>query len=43
MSKTDVFLLRVIFQGLKTVQKCKIGSDLVRFELKTAKRAKSIG
>jgi len=43
MSKTGCFRLRVIFQGLKTVRKCKIGSDLVRFELKTAKRAKSIG
>ena len=43
MSKTDVFLLRVIFQGLKTVQKYKIGSDLVRFEFQIAKMAKSIG
>ena len=43
VSKTGCFLLCVIFQGLKTVQKCKIGSDLVRFELKTAKKAKSIG
>ena len=43
MSKTGCFLLCVIFQGLKTVQKYKIGLDLVRFELKTAKRTKSIG
>ena len=43
MSKTGCFLLCVIFQCLKTVQKYKIGSDLVRFELKTAKSAKSIG
>ena len=43
VSKTGCFLLCVIFQGLKTVRKCKLGSDLVRFELKTAKRAKSIG
>lgn len=43
VSKTGCFRLRVIFQGLKTVQKYKIGLDLVRFELKTAKRAKSIG
>ncbi len=40
MSKTGCFLLYVIFQVMKTVRKCKIGSDLVRFELKTAKRAK---
>ena len=43
VSKTGCFRLHVIFQGLKTVQKYKIGSDLVRFELKTAKTAKSIG
>ena len=43
VSKTGCFRLHVIFQGLKTVRKYKIGSDLVRFELKTAKRAKSIG
>ena len=43
VSKTGCFLLCVIFQGLKTVQKYKIGLDLVRFEFKTAKRAKSIG
>ena len=43
MSKTGCFLLHVFFQGLKTVRKCKIGLDLVRFEIKTAKRAKSIG
>ena len=43
MSKTGCFRLRVIFQGLKMVRKCKIGLDLVRFELKTAKSAKSIG
>ena len=43
MSKTGCFLLCVIFQGLKTVRKCKIGLDLVCFELKTAKSAKSIG
>ena len=43
MSKTGCFLLYVIFQVMKTVRKCKIGSDLVRFELKTAKSAKSIG
>ena len=43
MSKTGCFRLRVIFQGLKTVQKYKIGSDLVRFELKTAKMVQSIG
>ena len=43
MSKTGCFRLCVIFQGLKTVQKCKIGLDLVCFELKTAKSAKSIG
>ena len=43
VSKTGCFLLCVIFQVMKTVQKYKIGSDLVRFELKTAKMAKSIG
>jgi len=43
VSKTGCFLLCVIFQVMKTVRKYKIGSDLVRFELKTAKRAKSIG
>ena len=43
MSKTGCFRLRVILQVMKTVRKCKIGLDLVRFELKTAKRAKSIG
>ena len=43
MSKTGCFLLCVIFQVMKTVRKYKIGLDLVRFELKTAKRAKSIG
>ena len=43
MSKTDCFRLRVIFQGLKTVQKCKIGSDLVCFEFQIAKIAQSIG
>ena len=43
MSKTGCFRLRVIFQGLKTVRKYKIGLNLVRFELKTAKTAKSIG
>ena len=43
VSKTGCFLLYVIFQVMKTVRKCKIGLDLVRFELKTAKRAKSIG
>ena len=43
MSKTGCFLLCVIFQVMKTVQKYKIGLDLVCFELKTAKRAKSIG
>ena len=43
VSKTGCFRLHVIFQGLKTVRKCKIGLDLVRFELKTAKTAKSIG
>ena len=43
VSKTGCFRLRVIFQGLKTVQKYKIGLDLVCFEFKTAKRAKSIG
>ena len=43
MSKTDVFLLRVIFQGMKTVRKYKIGSDLVRFEFQIAKMAQSIG
>ena len=43
VSKTGCFRLRVIFKRLKTVRKCKIGLDLVRFELKTAKRAKSIG
>ena len=43
MSKTDCFRLRVIFQGLKTVQKCKIGSDLVCFEFQIAKMAQSIG
>ena len=43
MSKTGCFRLCVIFQVMKTVQKCKIGSDLVCFEFKTAKRAKSIG
>ncbi len=43
MSKTGCFLLCVIFQGLKTVQKYKIGLDLVRFEFQIAKMAKSIG
>ena len=43
VSKTGCFLLCVIFQVMKTVQKYKIGSDLVCFELKTAKRTKSIG
>ena len=43
VSKTGYFRLRVIFQGLKTVQKYKIGLDLVRFEFKTAKMAQSIG
>ena len=43
MSKTGCFLLHVIFQGLKTVQKYKIGLDLVRFEFQIAKMAKSIG
>ena len=43
VSKIGCFLLCVIFQGLKTVQKNKIGLDLVCFELKTAKMAKSIG
>ena len=43
VSKTGCFLLGVIFQGLKTVQKYKIGSDLVCFELQIAKMAKSIG
>ena len=43
VSKTGCFLLRVIFQCLKTVQKCKIGSDLVRFEFQIAKMAQSIG
>ena len=43
MSKTGCFRLRVIFQGLKTVRKCKIGLDLVRFEFQIAKMAKSIG
>ena len=43
MSKTGCFLLCVIFQGLKTVRKCKIGSDLVRFEFQIAKMAQSIG
>jgi len=43
MSKTGCFLLCVIFQVMKTVQKYKIGLDLVCFEFKTAKRAKSIG
>ena len=43
MSKTGCFLLCVIFQVMKTVQKYKIGSDLVRFEFQIAKMAKSIG
>ncbi len=43
MSKTGCFLLGVIFQVMKTVQKYKIGSDLVRLELKTSKMAQSIG
>ena len=43
VSKTSCFLLRVIFQGLKTVQKYKIGLDLVCFEFQIAKMAKSIG
>ena len=43
MSKTGCFLLRVIFQRLKTVRKCKIGLDLVCFEFQIAKMAKSIG
>ena len=43
VSKTGCFRLRVIFQGLKTVQKYKIGLDLVRFEFQIAKMAKSIG
>ena len=43
VSKIGCFQLCVIFQGLKTVRKYKIGLDLVCFELKTAKRTKSIG
>ncbi len=43
VSKIGCFLLCVIFQGLKTVRKCKIGLDLVRFEFQIAKMAKSIG
>ena len=43
VSKTGCFLLRVIFQCLKTVQKYKIGLDLVCFEFQIAKMAKSIG
>ena len=43
VSKTGCFLLYVIFQVMKTVQKNKIGLDLVCFEFKTAKSANSIG
>ena len=43
VSKTGYFRLRVIFQGLKTVRKYKIGSDLVCFEFQIAKMAQSIG
>ena len=43
MSKTGCFLLCVIFQVMKTVQKYKIGSDLVCFEFQIAKMAQSIG
>ena len=43
MSKTGCFRLCVIFQVMKTVQKYKIGLDLVRFEFQIAKMAKSIG
>ncbi|HAY19329.1 MAG TPA: hypothetical protein DCY17_00565 [Clostridiales bacterium] len=43
VSKTGYFRLNVIFQGVKTVRKCKKEADLARFELKSAKTAKSIG